>query len=548
MLGFASNNYRLASRCPRIWQVNLVLASFYSVSSSAIAYSVFVTVTSDLKANSIPDTIFISFRLFLFASAIATLYWLLSSTRHFRVGVAGYKIASPPLLLLFVVIGSLWIAPFLYAYCVCSSLKETASLEDASVGYMRLLRAAALFNADAHNETLETHSEVAPLYPLDRFTEAFAVGIAQGALRPIEMFAPAGMRNVLSSLLRTSLPECSKSWSTTSRSDATAAAQAAAAQATDKAKTEEEKELARKEKANRIDRIDADFERASRVFRQCLDDAVRNTNLDLDDIARGFRTAQRNAYLIQYAYKSFGLSSADYLLYVNDPKFAAPDLFPFGLGDLTVLSAIVWIAFLVSVFYLAGEYVDSSSFASVVSNVVLIIFLVVLVLSSFGSPPSIPRLSNPPFSHDAVASTLHWPSIIVLGIGALGLLRTLVGPSTKATRFAVLATFLCLPLAIGIEALNAVNTLTSVDYRGGNCPRVGWVVADRVHCVVYSVWQPFVRDCGVWLANHVHWPQFWLTVGGRASISAALSILVAWPVSSVLLLLLKREYVRPRDK
>jgi hypothetical protein len=60
--------------------------------------------------------------------------------------------------------------------------------------------------------------------------------------------------------------------------------------------------------------------------------------------------------------------------------------------------------------------------------------------------------------------------------------------------------------------------------------------------------EPFVKDSGNWLATQLRWQQFWLTAGGRAAISAIISTLLAWPVASVLLVILKWEYVRPRDK
>ena len=548
MLDTSLDSYFLAVRFPRIWQANVLPSSLYAIVITVAAIGVCITITGDLKANAIPDSIFVSFRLLLFSSAIATLFWLFRSMRHFRVGVAGYKVASPPLLLLFVVIALLWVPPFVYAYCAASALGATASSEEANVGYLRLLRAATFFGADAHYESLRAPSDIGPLDPVERFTGAFVKSEAQAAVRPVELFAPTSTRSVLLSLLQTSLPECSGRWSTTSKADAVAAVQAAAARRDDRAQTEEEREAARNERASKLDRIDVGFERATREFRQCLDNALQNTKLDREEIVRAFKIAERNAYLVHYAHKSFGQNSADYLQYVSDPKFAAPELSPFGLGDVTVLSAIVWLVFLMSVFYLAGEYVNSSSFASVVRNVVLTVMALVLVLSSFGSAPSIPRFNGNPFVHDALASALHWPSLAVIGIGATGVLRTWFGPSTSRTRFLILITFLCVPVAIGIETLNTVNTLTMVDYRGSNCPKVGWILADRVHCAIYSVWQPIVRGSEVWLANQLHWPLALGTIGGRAAISAILAILIAWPISSIGLVLLKREFVRPRDK
>jgi hypothetical protein len=542
-----SKNYYLAARFPRIWQTKLLFCSAFSVASTAVALGVCVTITADLRANAIPDSIYIWFRLFLLASGIASLYWAFISTRHFRVGVAGYKIASPPLLLLFVVIASLWVSPFAYAYCANSALKAIAGLEDAGFGYLHLLRAATLVNADSHYESLKLQPEIAPLESPERFTVSFIKGVLEAAVQPVEVFAPANIRGVLLSLLRTSLPECAGSWSTISKTDAMAAAQAASTQRSDRAQTEEEREAARSDKASQLDRIDAKFERSTLAFRQCLDKALQDTKLDRDEIVRGFRFAERNAYLVQYAHRSFGQNSADYLQYISDQRFAAPELSPFGLGDVTILAAVVWLVFLMSIFYLAGEYVDTSSLTSVTRNVVLVAMILVLILSLFGLTSSIPRSGNF-FIHDTLASILHWPSLAVLPLGAVGILEAISRSSTSRTRFTILMTFLCLPMALAIETLNAVNTLTSIDYQGGNCPRASWIIADRLHCAVYASWQPFVRDGGGWLASRLHWPQFWLTTGGRAAISAILSILIAWPITSAFLVVLKREYVRPRDK
>jgi hypothetical protein len=547
MLG-QSKQYYLSARFPRMWQANVLQCCAYSIISTAIAIGICITITGDLKANAIPEIIFTWFRFFLFASGIAALYWVFKSTRHFRVGAAGYKIASPPLLLLFVVIASLWVAPFLYAYCANSALRATATSGEASVGYLRMLRAATLFNADTHYEPLKPSSEIGPLEPYEKFTVSFVKGVGEAAVQPIEIFAPVDSRGVLLSLLKNSLPLCAQIWSLTSKADAVAAVQGTSAPASGRPQTEGEQAAARSVRASQLDRIDAELERATRLFGQCLDSAIQDTKLDKDEIARGFKIAQRNAYLVHHAHKSFGQNSADYLQYVVDQKFAAPELLPLGLGDVTVLAAVVWLVSLMSVFYLAGEYVDSTSFASVIRNVVLVVMVLLLVLSLFGLAPPIPRNNNNPLIYDALASVLHWPSLAVMVIGAVGIAESLLRPSTSRTRFTILMAFLCVPASFGIETLNAVNTLASIDYQTGGCPRVSWILADRLHCAVYSVWQPFVRDSAGWLANQFHWPQFWLTAGGRAAISVALSILVAWPVTSILLVILKREYVRPRDK
>ena len=273
MLG-KSHNYFWAVRFPRIWQTKVLLSCAYAVAATVAAIAVCITVTGDLKPGAIPDSIVVSYRLFLFASAIATLFWLLRSMRHFRVGVAGYKVSSPSLLLLFIIIAILWMPPFVYAYCAVSALRATASSDEASVGYLRLLRVATLFNADAHYEPLTP--DIGPLDSMENFTDAFVKSLAQSAVRPIELFAPApaSTRSALLSLLQTSLPECSGNWSTVNKTDAVAAVQAAAAERNNRAQTEEEREAARNERATKLDRIEGGFERAS---------------ADSDDLARVYR-------------------------------------------------------------------------------------------------------------------------------------------------------------------------------------------------------------------------------------------------------------------
>jgi hypothetical protein len=95
-------------------------------------------------------------------------------------------------------------------------------------------------------------------------------------------------------------------------------------------------------------------------------------------------------------------------------------------------------------------------------------------------------------------------------------------------------------------ALNAVNSLESVDYASGACPKGSWVLADQLHCMIYRVWQPFVRTWGTEIANQFHWAEFQARAGSRILVSTMLAGALIWAMSLVFLLLLKREFVRPR--
>jgi hypothetical protein len=461
--------------------------------------------------------------------------------------VAGYRTATPSLVLLIATIALLWIPPFVYAYRVNSALKAAATEQDAGASYLRMQRAASLITAESHYEPLKLQSEIGRLDPIDKFTVTVVQDVAKLAVQPIEVFAPTNVRGVLLSLLKTDIPACGQNLSTKSKTETITSVRDDYSNRSERAQTDEERELVRRDRASHLDRTEADFDGYLRQFRECLDKAVQATKLGKEEVVRGFKFAQRNAYLVYYAHRSFGPNSADYIQYISDQQFAAPELWPFSFGDITVLATICWLSFFASVCYLGAEYADSSSIASAARNVILFIMLLFLVLPIVGLASPISRPSNP-LSLDILASSLHWPSLTLLPAAALAILGTVWPASTSKSRFALLAVFLCLPLAIEIEVLNAINTLAAVDYRSGNCPRVSWAIADRFHCAGYALWQPFVKDWGLWLANWLHWGQFWVDAGSRITISAILSTLIAWPISLAILAGLKREYVRPRDK
>jgi hypothetical protein len=542
-------NYRLLILFPRIWQTGALGALIYAIMSTLVALVICSTVVTDLSANSIPDSIFLLPKFSLLASGIATLFWIFRSTSHFRVGVLGYKIAPPRLALLLIVFGLLWVAPIASNYLISHELRRLANIEEAGTGYLRLQRVASLFGANAHYEPLKLQVAIQQLEPVERFSVPFIKELASAAVRPIEMFAPIELRGVVLTLLNEKIPACAVVWQSKSRVEVLADIDSAIARRLANNPTAEERELLRAERASNVDQTISDFDRYSQRFRECLDQSIQDTHLRKEDFDRELQAAQRNAYLIQIAHKAFGPMSSDFRQYASDAKFAAPDLLPFGIGDLTVFAVIAWMILLISIFYIASEFADGATFASVARNGLLTALTLYLVVSFFSSLVSIPVLGGRPSIFDTLASNLHWPALITLPLCALAMIGTVpLFPSSYWSRFLLLTTFVGLPLALVVETLNAVNSLASVNYQNGNCPTIGWVVTARIHCAVYSTWQPLVREAGETLANQLHWAAFWQTPASRISIAAALAILFAWLILPILVFLLKREFVRPRDR
>jgi hypothetical protein len=548
MMSGSSQRY-LPTRFPRIWQIKLLWCVAYSFGSALIAWGVCRTLTDEMKANAIPELTF-WYQVFLILSLIATLFWIFKATQHFRVGVSGYKIASPPLIMLFITICLLWLAPAVFAYFSCVALRATAGAEDASAGYLRIQRVASLLNSNAetHYEPLKLQPPIESLESTDKFTVAFIKSVAAAAAQPIATFAPSGVRALLLRFLDRNISTCAELWGSKSKTEVLASVRDDIAERTQQAQTEAERNAIDTDRAVQSDRIDAEYDRYVRLFRECLTSTIEQAKLDKSDIVRGFKTAERNAYMVQYAYKALGQGSADYRQFVSDQQFAAPELSSVGLGDLAVLAWLAWFILSVSIFYLAGEYADSAAIASVSRNTALIVISGFLILSFFSFASPIPKANNNPTIADTFAAALHWPALIAIVFAILAIFGTLMPTSTKMTRSAILATYLLLPAVIAIETLNVVNTFNVVDYTGGSCPRGSWALADQLHCSVYAVLKPLARTWSVWIANQLRWNDFQMQAGSRVAVCVILTGAITWGATSGILVLLKREFVRPRDK
>src|ERR1700733_3559729 len=224
MMGGSNQGY-LPTRFPRIWQIKLLWCVAYSFGSVLIAWGVCRTLTDEMKANAIPDLTF-WYQIFLIASGIATLIWIFKATQHFRVGVSGYKIAYPPLIMLFIAICLLWLAPAVFAYLSCTALRATAEAEEAGAGYLFIQRVASLLNsgAETHYEPLKLQSPIGSLESTDKFTVVFIKGVATAAGHPITTFAPSGMRPLLLSFLDRSISTCAEGWGSKSKTEVLASA------------------------------------------------------------------------------------------------------------------------------------------------------------------------------------------------------------------------------------------------------------------------------------------------------------------------------------
>jgi hypothetical protein len=317
------------------------------------------------------------------------------------------------------------------------------------------------------------------------------------------------------------------------------------ARRTDAAQTEEERENIRRERASELDRTEVSFEGRLRSFRACVDKAISESNVNQEAIVRGFRLAQQNAYLIYYANKGFGANSSDYLQFVGRGDFAAVGLSPF-LGDITMLVSSCWMIFFVSVFYRGMEYTGSAAAVSATFNTLFSAMVLGLAFSILGLSSTIQQSTSNTLTLDTLASLLHWPSLVAVFFVLIAAVGTWSTSSTLKSRSGMLMAYVCLPIAIEVESLNAVNTLSTLDYASGACPSVGGPLSSKLQCIVYGIWQPLVRTLGSQIAHEFNWQQFWSDAGARITVSTIVSVLLSLPVTFFLLFLLKREFVRPR--
>ena len=305
----------------------------------------------------------------------------------------------------------------------------------------------------------------------------------------------------------------------------------------------EDRENVRRERASELDRTAANFEIHLRSFHECVDKAVSESNVNQETIVREFRLAQRNAYLIYYAHKGFGPNSSDYLQFVGRSDFAAVGLSPF-LGDITIFASACWMIFFISVFYRGMEYAGSAAVISAAFNTLIAAMVLGLAFSILGLGATIQQSTPNTLTFDTLASLLHWPSLVAVCFVLIAAFGTLPTSSTLKTRSAILVAYVCLPIALEVESLNAINTLSALDYATATCSSFGgW---GRMHCIVYGVWQPLVRTLGSRVAHELNWQQFWSDAGARITMSITVSVLLSLPVTWFLLFLLKREFVRPR--
>lgn len=536
------------ARFPRVWQTKLLWCVAYSFVSALIAWIMCLTLTGDLKASDIPNLTF-WYRIFLIASGFATLWWVFKATQHFRVGVSGYKIASPSLIMLFATICLLWTAPVVFAYISTGALRSTSGPEEAGAAYLRIQRVASLLasNAETHYEPFRLQSPIGSLEPVDQYSSGFIKSNAAAAMQPISVFSPPAIRPVLLNFLDRNVSVCADKWSNKSKAEALADMRDEIGLRAQSAQTETERNSIDKDRAFQSDRVDAEYDKYVRTFRECLTNTMEQEKIDKAEIVQGFKAAEHNAYMVQYAHKAWGQSSGDYRQFTSDPQFAAPELAYVGLGDLAAISVIFWSILVLSIVYLAGEYADSTTMASISRNSALAVTSGFLMLSFFSFASPIAATNNNPTAFDALAAALHWPALVAIAFGMLAILGVLAPTSSKITRSAILVTYLLSPAVITIEILNVVNTF-NVDYANGTCPKGSWSLADRLHCSIYAVLQPLVRTASAWIARQFSWVDFQTFAGSRVALCLLLAGPIVWGAALGLLELLKREFVRPRDR
>jgi hypothetical protein len=535
--------YRLASRWPRLWRTKALGSTGLSLALCFLSLLILFAQTSDLRPDAIPDFHF-WFVTQLLASALATATWLSVASKHFEVGSAGYRTWSPPLPLLFAVMAAFWLPTFLYAYQGNKALASVASEETAARGYLYMQRAASFFGASAHYENLKLQPDVPAMGPPDTFSTTVIRGEALQDVVSFEIFAPNPIRGILSSLLRTKLPACADMLLPQSKTTTLEKLQQEYSRRTESAQTDGEREDVRRERASELDRINSEYESHLQSFRSCLDKAISESNVSQESITQGFRLAQKNAYLVYYANKGFGAKSADYLQFAGRSDFAAAGQYPL-LGDATVVGSACWLIFFISVFYRGMEYVGSAAAVSAAFNSIFFAMILTIVFSIFGLTSTIPQSTSNTLIFDTAASFLHWPSLVAICFALAAILGCWSTSSTTKSRSAILVAYICLPFAVAVESLNAVNTISAVNYSNGACSSIGgW---SRIHCEVYAVWQPLVRAVGSRIAIEMNWQDFSGDAGARVVVSFITAVLLAFPASWFLLFLLKREFVRPRQ-
>lgn len=538
-------SYVLAKSWPRLWRTHAIQCAIISTVYALLTSIILATQISALRTDSIPD-FHLWFSGLLTLSFIATIIWGTQSTKQFHVGVAGYKVKSPPISLLVATITLLWLPPFLYAYGANIALRTIAPEQVSGSSYLRLLRVATLFDAQTHYEPFPLQEPIPPLGSPDSFTREIIESASLSTLGAVENFAPSNGRRELLSITGKTIPECARNLGFISKAEAIQLHQQDFSKRT--GQSDAELESIRRERAAELDRIEADYNIRLRKFRECLTKSLTDETIDREKLKQTLFTAERNAYTIYYANRGFGPRSSDYLQFISGSDFAAKGFLPL-VGDLTIVASICWLIFFSSIVYRAMEFVDVMPTVRAMFTITISAAVLLVCFSLFRPAPSIPTPQTNPLILDTLASTLHWIALIYLTVLCSALGSATLNSSTSKSRALVLTAYLGLPLALQIETMNAINTLASTNYTSGNCPRPGWVVTDYIQCWTYYAWQPLIREIGSRLSVQFAWPSdYWNYAAARVSISIIISAVLSYLGSAAMLIVLEREYVRPRDQ
>jgi hypothetical protein len=549
-----SRNAHLASHWPVFWQLKTLHCLSFLVLSLAIAYILADAAVSGATLDAVPN-IMLPYQILIGVSTMASALWLHQATQHARVAAMGYTARSPAISLVFLSLLSFWIAPVLYSVRVGRAVATLTDGASAGQSYMVMQRAASLLgdSSDSQYEVL-VPDPVKPLYGKDDFTNQYVNDVIDASLDSFALYSQAALKPHFARLFSSDLRQCSSELHSKSTDSAVKDVKASFDKQIAAAADEVQKSTLLGQQITAMNETRAQYTAFYDTFEKCVKTAAQSIALfSTENLKAALRYALRNAYLIYYSHLMFTEHSADYYKSQVSKAFVAPEMSLMAAGDIANLAAIIWLLFYCSLLYKSSEYIDTDVRTGALQQCGLLAFTLLLFLPLVGVRSRIPLAYGDFHIVEACAAYVHWPLLILGCLAVIGLLPPILyfRSSTTKSRALIYLSYLLLPLIISAEFLNLANGLKDREFLTGDTPGCGledFATVGAIHCAALVELSPSVQYLGDALASLVGWETFWTNTASRLTVSIAAGIVVSWPVTFVSLMLLKREFVRPRDK
>lgn len=543
----AERQYLLAANYPVLWQLKLPYVLGCSLAATVGAVALSYAITAGAQSHDAPD-IHRPYQYLALLSFMATIVWLSFATKHFRVAVQGYRSRSPATSLVLLSMLLIWLPVVTFGFSAAVQLKRVASASTSSSGYLKMHRAVSILGFGTHFEKF-SESDDDPLASQDNFNRKYVQTISTDALEAFRLFSAKPFRPALVDMFANKMPSCAALLASNSKNEALEAVRSRYHDSIRKATKESDRDRLVQERALEQERTEAQFDGYLKKFNDCKQAALESTRYSKEEVDAFVRVTLRNAYVIYQAHVAFGPFSSSYHDYTASSNFAAPEMAPFAAGDLGVTCILAVALFLTALAYKAFEYAEAELIASACWWLAIGAMSALLFLPIIGfSTPSQPYVGVRLF-YEKWAVALHWASLCMMPLLIWAIFSVTRAPSTRPGRIALTAAYMGLPIALFIIASNEVNGVEGVAGSEPTCKRAIGYFAGAINCAAHEALTPIVKNAGGIATWALGWPrEFQKLAASRIAVGAATSLVAAWPVSIVLLMLLKREFVRPRDR